>query len=203
MLFRSDRSGRWTPELRKRLDVAGDSDDGLFWIEFEDLMENFEALFVNKVEPTFTFNSIPIEIQYSPLSSYRRLVKIGVKTRGVYTFSIDVKDIHYTLEVGEIMALKRLTISQVTESGFKFIDAAYNQHRNTHCRTHIEAGEYLALIEIFYTNKTVELFDRETSAKYKTWRNVVFSSYGASTCDLHMFTTEECQSMPMQPGAYV
>lgn len=120
-----------------------------------------------------------------------------MKTRGVYTLSIDVKDIHYTLEVGEIMALKRLTICQVTDSGFKFIDAAYNQHRNTHCRTHLEAGEYLALIEIFYTDQTVAEFDRESGSKYRTWRNVVFSSYGASTCDLHMFTPEECGSLPI------
>jgi len=43
--------------------VTKDTDDGLFWIDFEDLIENFEAVFINKVEPTFTFNSIPIEIQ--------------------------------------------------------------------------------------------------------------------------------------------
>lgn len=58
----SDNSGAWTQDLRKRLNVTRDTDDGLFWIDFEDLIENFEAIFINKVEPTFTFNSIPIEI---------------------------------------------------------------------------------------------------------------------------------------------
>jgi hypothetical protein len=124
-------------------------------MDFEDMVNNFEAIFINKVEPTFTFNSIPIEIQQNPLENYRKLVKIGVKTRGVYTFSMDMKDCHYTLEVGEIQAQKRLTIVQITESGFKFIDAVYNQHRNTHCRTLLEAGEYLALLEVYYFEETV------------------------------------------------
>jgi hypothetical protein len=99
--------------------------------------------------------------------------------------------------------LKRLTICKITNSGFKFVDAVYNPHRNTHCRTFFEAGEYLAVIELFYPDEITAQFDRLSDSKYKTWRNVVFSSYGPSTCDLHMFTSKECKSLPMDPSAYV
>ena len=198
----SDSSHLWTAELRKQLNAHDDNDDGLFWISYSDFIDNFEAIFVSKVEPTFTFNSIPITIATEG-QSFRKLVKIGIKSKGKYTFSVDSKDIHYTKEVAEIKSLKRLTICKITETGFKFVDAAYNQHRNTHCRTLFEAGEYLAVIEVFYPEDTIRAFDSQTSSKYASWRNVVFSSYGPSTCDLHMFTEEESSLYGGQLSAYV
>lgn len=198
----SDGSSMWTQENREKFNAHDDNDDGLFWMDYFDFIENFEAVFINKVEPTFTYNSIPVTL---PLKgqSFRKLVKIGIKTKGKYTFSIDSKDIHYTLEVGEIKSLKRLTICKITETGFKFVDAAYNPHRNTHCRTHFEAGEYLAVLELFYPEDTIRTFDNQPNSKYASWRNVVISSYGPSTCDLHMFTETECKNLPMDAAAYV
>lgn len=198
----SDESPLWTEENRRKFNAHHNNDDGLFWMDYFDFIKNFEAVFVSKVEPTFTFNSIPITLPQNG-QNFRKLVKIGIKTGGKYTFSMDSKDIHYTLEVEEIKSLKRLTICKITETGFKFVDAAYNSHRNTHCRTFFEAGEYLAVLEIFYLEETTSLFDQQTDPKYSTWRNLVFSSYGPSTCDLHMFTNQECSSLPMDPSAYV
>ncbi len=70
-------------------------------MNYFDFMENFEAVFINKVEPTYTYNSIPLNFE-NKSANLSKLVKIGIKRSGKYTFSIDTKDIHYTLEIGEI-----------------------------------------------------------------------------------------------------
>ena len=144
--------------MRERFHVFEGNNDGLFWMDYYDLIENFEAVFINKVEPTFTFNSIPISLKTRG-KSFRSLVKIGAKVAGKYTFSIDSKDIHYTIGVGEIKSLKRITLVKLTPKSFKFVDVAYNSHRNTHVRTFIESGEYLAVLEVFYPEEVCSLFD--------------------------------------------
>lgn len=203
----ADNSPLWTTEARSKLMAyEDDEEDGLFWMDYFDFCENFSLLFINKVEPTFTYNSVKVPLKQSKnnhsFKFYRRIVKVGVRTPGNYTFSIDKKDIHYTNDIGEILGLSTITVARIDPEGVvKFVKAASNPYRNTHVRTFMDTGKYIAIIEVFYPDNIVQLFDR--SEMRNTWRDVVFSTYGPSTCGIHLFTLEECNSLPLDPAAYL
>lgn len=45
----SDKSPLWTPELREELQVVSDPEDGTFWMAFEDFVQHFDSMNVNRV----------------------------------------------------------------------------------------------------------------------------------------------------------
>ena len=44
----SDKSPLWTPELREELQVVSDPEDGTFWMAFEDFVQHFDSMNVNR-----------------------------------------------------------------------------------------------------------------------------------------------------------
>lgn len=204
----ADNSPLWTQEARdKLLSYEDDEEDGLFWMDYFDFCENFSLLFINKVEPTFTYNSVKVPFRSSKGGQFfRRIVKVGVRKAGKYSFSIDKKDIHYTNDIGEILGLSTIMVGRLEPEGkVKFIKAESNPYRNTHIRTHMEVGLYFAIIEVFYPDNVVEMFDNgaRSDPKFKNWRDVAFSTYGPTTCSLHLLQRDECNSLPLDPAAYM
>lgn len=203
----ADNSPLWTNEAREKLlAYKEDSEDGLFWMDYFDFCENFSLLFINKVEPTFTYNSVRVQLEQSRSRRqfFRKIIKVRVRKPGKYTFSIDKKDIHYTNEVGEILGLSTLTVARLEAEGrAHFVKAESNPYRNTHIRAYMEPGDYVAIIEVFYPDNVVAQFDQQPTEKLIHWRDVVFSTYGPSTCCLHLFPKGECDSLPLDPAAYM
>lgn len=75
-----DKSDCWTPELRKELDVK-DADDGLFWMDFEDLNDFFPRVQICKYRDDFKYSFIENK------GSYGAFV-FNVPEDGMHTFSI-------------------------------------------------------------------------------------------------------------------
>ena len=42
----SDKSDKWTPELKERLGYT-DEDDGIFWMDFKDFWKTYYTIWVN------------------------------------------------------------------------------------------------------------------------------------------------------------
>ncbi len=57
----SDSSGKWNAALRQELGVQK-SDDGIFWMSLDDFTRYFHELNVNYYEPSWTTESVEIEI---------------------------------------------------------------------------------------------------------------------------------------------
>lgn len=56
----SDSSNLWTPETRKMYRVE-ESDDGIFWMSFEDFCKNLTSVGICKVEGDNLYNFIEIK----------------------------------------------------------------------------------------------------------------------------------------------
>ena len=187
----SDVSPLWSHSERARLEIwEHESNDGIFWMSFDDFIDEFNELHICKVNPKFTYNSIPVTFRRRG-RMFQTIVKIKVNHSGKYTFSSDRKDRHYYRDVITLLSLNRVILGKLTRQGeVKFIKAECDCFRNTYIRMNLEPGEYIALIEIEYSEKTKVALDRERGRHFLTWRDIVFSSYGPSTCSLHQIQEE-------------
>ncbi len=55
----SDKSDKWTDQLRRELSVEN-SDDGVFYISYEDYMNYYRSTTICKVIDGFTYHNIPV-----------------------------------------------------------------------------------------------------------------------------------------------
>lgn len=190
-----DSSDLWTPQLRNQLFVRpGDGEDGLFWVNLRDFVKNFDLFYINKISPRNTFNSFRVNLpnkgQY-----FRVLFKVGVPVDGKYTFAITRKGFQYTNEIGEIKSIGRVQVGKLEQNGIRFIDAYKSNHRDTHVRMWLNAGEYVVITEMIYNDDTIKKFDNPNINKFpklQQWRDFVFSTYGPGTCAVHCYNNQEC-----------
>ena len=76
----SDNSTEWTEDLRKELGVVS-ADDGLFWMDFEDLNDFFPRVQICKYEDSFKFSHCKQKGTYGCFT-------FNVAEEGMYTFSV-------------------------------------------------------------------------------------------------------------------
>lgn len=76
----SDNSAEWTDELRKELGVVR-ADDGLFWMDFEDLNDFFPRVQICKYEDSFKFSACQQKGTYGCFT-------FNVAEEGMYTFAV-------------------------------------------------------------------------------------------------------------------
>jgi len=50
----SDKSSKWTPELKQRLNFQ-EKDDGIFWIKIEDFCKQFSEVTVSKLHKDYIY----------------------------------------------------------------------------------------------------------------------------------------------------
>lgn len=195
----SDTSRLWTEEERAKLMVKEhECNDGIFWMCFDDFIQEFNELHICKVSPKFTYNSIPIKFKRRG-RMFHTIIKINVNSSGKFTFSSDRKDRHFYREVITLLSLNRIILGKVIDdSEIKFMKADCDCFRNTYIRTNLTPGDYIALLEIEYSDKTMKALDQEVEEKFHNWRDVVFSSYGPTTCNLQQINESQYKNIDDQ-----
>jgi hypothetical protein len=195
----ADTSKMWKPDERKKLEVKEhECNDGIFWMNLDDFIQEFNELHICKVNPKYSYNSIGVTFPRTG-RMFQTVIKIKVKLGGKYTFSSDRKDRHYYRDVITLLSLNRIILGKLLPSGgIKFVKAECDCFRNTYTRMHLEPGEYIALIEIEYSEKTRVALDKERAPHFLSWRDVVFSSYGPATCSLQQLSAAELLRLDRQ-----
>jgi hypothetical protein len=61
-------------------------------MDIVEFMQIFECMNVYKINPLYIQQSVPIEMPTKTL--LRSVIRISVKVKGKYTFSVDQKDLH-------------------------------------------------------------------------------------------------------------
>lgn len=135
-------------------------------MRFEDFLHEFNELHICKVDPHYTYNSIDVRFPHQK-RSFQSVVSISVPRPGKYTISIDRKDRHYYREVLTLLSLNRVIIGKVTHNGIIFVAAECDCFRNTYIRANLAPGNYIALIEVEYSEKTMSVLDRQTEERYR------------------------------------
>lgn len=66
----SDRSDKWTPELRRLLGAAEEAaDDGVFFISFQDYANYYRSTTVCRVNDGFHYRCIKVDTEKAPFAS--------------------------------------------------------------------------------------------------------------------------------------
>ena len=83
----ADNSELWTEDIKREVGYV-DEDDGMFWMSFDDFIENFRRLQVCKVDDRATFTYADCYQEFGAFG----LQKITVKTAGATTFTLSQCD---------------------------------------------------------------------------------------------------------------
>lgn len=152
-------------------------------MKFEDFLQEFNELHVCKVDPAHTYNSIDVRFPRQG-RLFQAFVSIQVARPGKYTFSADRKDRHYYREIITLLSLNRVVLGKITPKGIEFVKAECDCFRNTYIRAELSQGQYIAMVEVEYSEKTRLALDQQKEARYQNWRDIVFSCYGPTICEL-------------------
>lgn len=78
-----DESECWTPELKRQLKLSTNPDDGLFWMNFEDMKKFFGRVQIAKIQDDYFFCNFKCQGNCN-----YNLINLNVPKTGEYTFTI-------------------------------------------------------------------------------------------------------------------
>lgn len=148
-----DYTGNWSKYstqisqgLRESLEL-GKGDDGDFFMDIVEFMQIFECMNVYKINPLYIQQSVPIEMPTKTL--LRSVIRISVKVKGKYTFSVDQKDLHMYKDNEKYRHNRvKVTLGILEKNQFQILShTSSTKLRNTYIRKVIEKGEYYVLVE--------------------------------------------------------
>jgi hypothetical protein len=182
----SDDSNLWTPEARAKLKILK-SDDGIFWMRFEDFFQFFQEIGFLKIIPNYFSNNVIVSQKIANTS----IVRIHVPNKTHITLSVDQIDSRIVDDPNYNYSLVRMTLGKLAgKEGITFIDAGFSGEKSQFIETILEAGDYIVLLESYWTFKMInelvfgtysenevelELLPPNThlykSAEYFIWKN--------------------------------
>ena len=147
----SDDSPLWTPQQRAELNIQK-TDDGIFWMRFEDFFQYFQEIGFLKIVPNYFSNHVVVDQKTANTS----LVRIHVPQKTKITVSVDQVDSRIVDDPKYNYSLIRLTIGRLAgKEGIKFHDAGFSGEKTHFIETLMEPGDYVVMIESYWTYKGV------------------------------------------------
>lgn len=190
----SDNSDLWTPELKSELGVDK-SDDGIFWMRLEDFTKFYQGIGILEIIPGHISNSVGIKGQG------QKMIRMHVGSDSHLFLGIDQMDTRIVDQPDYSYSYFRLTIGKLNGSkGVSFIDSVLSPERNIFIEKNFTAGDYIILIEPYWSSQHVDNFtvstysdneveleilsaDQKTyqQAEYLVWKNFAKRSLGNMT----------------------
>ena len=149
-----DQSDCWTPELKEQVNLVADTEDGTFWMSFEDFKRYFTRVQICKFNDNYTFNNFRVNINES--SAGYHLVKIKIEADGEQTFSVSQKgerifprNTEYEYSSCRFIVLKSSN-GENLDDGTEFIGGTKGyEERDTYIECgNIAAGIYFVYVEM-------------------------------------------------------
>ena len=151
----SDTSPLWTPKHRKELNIEV-HDDGVFWMRFEDFVKHYEGIGIVKVVPDSMCNAIMIDQKHNNTS----IVRMEVDTETKMAVSIDQIDSRLIDNPNYSYSYFRVTVGKlVGKDQIQFVDSILSPERNIFIEDVFEPGDYVILIEPYWSTKLVNKFN--------------------------------------------
>jgi len=147
----SDGSELWTDEMKKKFDYKGPSEDGTFFINYEDLLLYFHL--INILIPIRPCICQTIKISKEDAAKYN-ILKIKFGEKGVFSFSIErqVTRFHKDLKVDHEM-IENVLLAKIYKEDKRLmcVDTCFNETLSTR----VEPGEYLVEFNLDYKSLDV------------------------------------------------
>jgi hypothetical protein len=142
----SDSSPLWTEATRQQCRVVK-KDDGIFWMAFEQFIQNYEGVGICEVEGTHFSNSVAIQ---DKTGEEKQILRFDVDTAGEYTVSVDQKDTRSFREGTYQYSYFRATIGRLVNNDIDYVGASLSPSRNIFVKSHLEPGSYVILVDTYW-----------------------------------------------------
>ena len=140
----SDKSSRWTPELRAQVGLS-DAVDGTFFMPLDDLKRNFVELAICKYIPSNILSQLPIETQEM---DGRKAWKIHVGEAGEYYIGLGQPDVRH---VGvEKLLFTSLILFKVDDQDtpIEYAGGMFYSERDPSFKTNLSKGTYILVVRV-------------------------------------------------------
>jgi hypothetical protein len=148
----SDKSEKWTNELKTAFNFEEAKDDGIFWIDYENFIRYFAKVSICiPLRPIICYN-LEIEENNSEKLNY---LKVKIIKSGILSITIhkELKKFHSDCLDEQNDAIENIIVAKIDKENKKLIyfDSAYNE--TSSCTA--MPGEYLVLFGVDYKSKEV------------------------------------------------
>ena len=148
----SDKSEKWTNELKAAFNFEVAKDDGIFWIDFDNFTKYFATVSICvPLRPIVCYN-LEIEEKNSDKLNY---LKVKISKSGILSITIhkELKKFHSDCLDDQNDAIENIIVAKIDKENKKLIyfDSAYNE--TSSCTAN--PGEYLILFGVDYKTKEV------------------------------------------------
>lgn len=171
-----DTSDRWTPQLKRELNVTN-QEDGIFWMPFSEFIKFAQGMSICYVMPEFKYNSTYVSQHEDNETS---LIRLGIPRRGHYVISLDQMDSKFFKQDGYGYSFFRVLIGRMTKGGgFVFIDGKLSSERNIFFNIQdLQAGDYVVSVEAYWEGKIDKL------------KTFTLSCYGEHMSDVGLYNID-------------
>ncbi len=153
-----DNSSLWTQEQKRTLGVKA-SDDGIFWMKLEDFIKYFEGIGILEIIPGAISNGVQIDQTQNNMS----MARISVSSPTHIMLSVDQIDSRIVDNPQYSYSYFRVTIGKLRgREGIDFIDSVLSPERNIFLENTLQAGDYIVLIEGYWSTNLVRKFNLGT-----------------------------------------
>ena len=151
----SDKSSKWTPELKQRLNFQ-EKDDGIFWIKIEDFCKQFSEVTVSKLHKDYiyTFHKVKMlsNAQYVciPLTVHKNSTKAFLE--------ITQPDKRNYSKLDEPYEYSMMQIFVTSENFTQFLTSEKTYCKSVHKGLKLDKGRYIIYVEIdWYLKKKADV----------------------------------------------
>jgi calpain-15 len=152
-----DNSDRWTPELKRELDVQV-RDDGMFWMPWDRMADYYDGICICKVNINFLYNAVYVNQSKQNNVS---LIRVGIPKRGNYCISVNQIDSKLGKKTDPRYRLPyvRCILGLLVGDRFKWIDAKFKDERNiTFESDRFEQGDYFVVVQPYWESNFTREF---------------------------------------------
>ena len=148
----SDDSSKWTPALKSQLGWT-DEDDGTFFMEVEDFMNEFEDASVCHYRDHYYLSSLPDFNQSNSFAIYQ----FNLEQSGEHYFGLSQPDKNM-MPIDHTYGMLSVVIAQVVNGKMKYVGGKGYPKRDIWFMTNCKPGQYLAFVTTNWDNDNTEDF---------------------------------------------
>lgn len=158
----SDSSNLWTPQLKKDLGWSN-SDDGTFWMAFDDFASYFSSVTICRVHDNYNYEALHNSQKQGSFAVYRvTLTKPG----NTYFITTQTDSRRYAEDEGYEYSPVRIIVGKINQkkpgnkgARLKYISGLANAYqRDVWSMTELEAGTYLVYVEVDWLNDITDQY---------------------------------------------
>ena len=123
---------------------------------FEEFVKCFQGIGILEIIPGAVSNGMLVQQSDSNLS----MARLSCPQQTNITISIDQKDSRSVDNEQYQYSYFRVTIGQLVDNkGIRFIDSILSAERNIFLENTLDSGDYIILVEVYWTNRIVNSFN--------------------------------------------